>query len=388
MKKFSLKLAILSISMLQAINLGISPVLADIKRAFPGVSEAGIMQLLSLPFIFTIPASIISGKLAEKISKKTILIFGIFLTTAAGIYPFISNNFSFILFSRVLAGIGVGLIIPFMLSLIVDFFDGSEREHLFGIQSAFVNLGTIIYYFLGGLLGSINWHFNFLIFIIGLVILSLIVYFLPRQNKQQLKKSSARLVITKKELLVCILVFTIALLISVFTARLSFLIVQEKIGNAATTGIITTFTSVGGFLAGILYGKLSQIINRQVITLASLLVCIGTLLAAITNQVWVFLIAALILGLGSAFSISAFVSWITSISAVSIHRDFVMAVFMSSISLGMSAAPTFTSLLSFILPEITNRRIYFITAALLFVYSMMSLALNFKSRKNGFQPKS
>ncbi len=129
---------------------------------------------------------------------------------------------------------------------------------------------------------------------------------------------------------------------SVFKARLSFLIAQDNIGDAATTGIITTFTSVGGSLAGILYGKLSQIINRQVIT---------------------------------------------SVSAVSIHRDFVMAIFMSSISLGMSAAPIFTSLLSFILPAVTNRRIYFITAALLLIYSIMSLAFNLKHRKNVYSPK-
>ncbi|RCX16046.1 putative MFS family arabinose efflux permease [Anaerobacterium chartisolvens] len=384
MKKYTLMLSILSISMLQAIISGISPVLADIKRAFPDVSEVLVMQLLSLPFIFTVPASLISGKLSEKLSKKTILLFGITLTTVSGIIPMFVSNFYLILIVRIFTGIGVGLVIPFMVSLIVDFFEGSEREYLFGIQGTFVCIGSITYYVLGGLLGAINWHLNFSIFFIGLLVITLVMLYLPGKDKHENKaENKSTALISKRQLVICFLVFAAALLISVFTARLSFLITGEGIGNAATTGIITMFTSVGGLMAGLYFGKLSRILNRFVVTLAIFLAGLGIFIAANTHQAGIMMLAALILGSGSALSVAAFMSMIASASSGA-SNTFVTAVFMSSISLGMSGAPIFTSVLSHLVPSFSARGIYTLTAVLLFLYSLMSFLIISIAKKKSF----
>ena len=169
MKNTRLKLAVLMISMLQPIIAAASSVLAEIQKQFVNVNENWVQQLISIPFLVTVPATIVAGRLSLRFSKKNLLLFGIGLSTAAGVFPVFVNSFTLIFISRILVGIGVGFVIPFMTGLIADFFLGHERDHLFGLQGTFVNLGSILFFFIGGILGAINWHYNFLVFLVGLV---------------------------------------------------------------------------------------------------------------------------------------------------------------------------------------------------------------------------
>ena len=379
MKKTSLKIAILMISVLQTLISAANSVLADIQKAFPAISENWVMQLVSLPFLLTIPATILSGKLSEKMDKKKILLFGIALSTVAGFFPIFLKSFILIMISRLFVGIGIGIVIPFMTSLIAEYFQGHERDNLFGLQGTFVNIGSITYFLIGGLLGAISWRMNFYVFAIGFIVFIVVLSFIPKHKNTEIKQSS-KAPLGKQIFILSFTLCIIMVLGYVFIFHLSFLIADENIGNAATAGIITTFFSLGGLLSGLYYGKLFRIAKSFTTAFSIAIIGIGLLIGCLTHSIGIMIAAAFVAGSGMALTTATFFSR----AAVSVPEESTtigMAVVLSSISLGIFISPSFSTLLKAIFKAITYRESFGLCALLLFLGAVISLLLNIKKQK-------
>ena len=220
MKHLHLKLAILIVSILQPITNAVSPVLSDLQRAFPEVDNGWILQLLSLPSLVAVPVSLLSGTLSARISKKTLLLCGTALITLAGIAPMLIHSFVLIMITRILVGIGVGIVIPFMTGLITDFFEGHEKNALFGFQGAFVNMGSVCYLLLGGILGAVSWRLNFAVFFIGAAIFVVVFRMLP-EPPAVTEKTSSPMSLKKEIYFVILLMFMISTLAFSFFSQIN-----------------------------------------------------------------------------------------------------------------------------------------------------------------------
>lgn len=356
MKNTRLKLAVLMISMLQPIIAAASSVLAEIQQHFANVSENWVQQLISIPFLVTVPATILSGRLSLRFSKKMLLLFGIGLSTAAGVSPIFVSDFTLIFISRILVGIGVGFVIPFMTGLIADFFHGYERDHLFGLQGTFVNLGSILFFFIGGLLGAINWHYNFLVFLVGLAIFPMVLLFLPKQGVVE-TQSSAKKPFVKKIIPICLAMFGFQMIGNSFALNLSFVISESKIGDASITGLIISFTSLGGLLSGLFYRKILSVAHRFVSTIAIALLGIGMLIASLSYSAGLMIVAAFCIGSGSALIVAAYLTRISNrISSES--RTVAMSFLLATISLGVFASPIYAMFIK-LLPFFSQSRSIF-----------------------------
>lgn len=65
------KISLLSISLLTIMaGAAVAPGLGEITKAFPGESQTMIKLVLSLPPLFIVPFSILSGILSSRVSKK------------------------------------------------------------------------------------------------------------------------------------------------------------------------------------------------------------------------------------------------------------------------------------------------------------------------------
>lgn len=373
MKNTRLKLAVLMISMLQPIIAAASSVLAEIQKQFVNVNENWIQQLISIPFLVTVPATIVAGRLSLRFSKKKLLLFGIGLSTAAGVFPVFVSSFTMIFISRILVGIGVGFVIPFMTGLIADFFLGHERDHLFGLQGTFVNLGSILFFFIGGILGAINWHYNFLVFLVGLVIFPIVLLFLPRQGIIE-PHSSDKSPFVKKIIPICLAMFGIQMIGNTFALNLSFVISESKIGDASVTGLIISFTSLGGLLSGLFYQKILSVAHRFVPTIAIVLLSVGMLIASLSYSTGLMIVAAFCIGSGSALIVAAYLTRISNrISSES--TTIAMSFLLATISLGVFASPIYAMFIK-LLPIFTqSRSIFSISSITLACFAIGSVIL-------------
>ena len=182
--KNSLKLAVLSISMITVMaGAAVSPALGNISNAFPDASANLIKMILTIPALFIIMFSLLSGKLTSMFSKRQILITGILIYIIGGVGPAFVSNLNSLLIFRAILGIGCGLIMPISQSLIADFFTGDERTKMTGYSSAASNLMGIISSVIVGGISSINWKYGFYIYLIALIALILNIMVLPKSTK-------------------------------------------------------------------------------------------------------------------------------------------------------------------------------------------------------------
>jgi MFS family permease len=371
MKNTKLKLAVLMISMLQPIIGAANSVLSEIRKAFGSISESSVQQLVSIPFLVTVPATILAGRLSLRFPKKKLLLFGIGLTTAAGLFPVFVHDFTLIFISRLFVGVGVGFVIPFMTGLIADFFHGHERDHLFGLQGTAVNLGAVLFFLIGGILGGINWHYNFLVFLIGIIIFPMVLLFLPEQKtaEPQAQKNEPFI---KKIFFICLAMLGIHTIANTFSLNLSFVIAESRIGDASITGTIIAFTSLGGLLTGLLYQRILDLARRFVVAIAIFLLAAGLFIASLSYSIALMIVAAFFVGCGSALIVAAYLTKISDrVSGQS--RTVAMAFLLAAVSIGVFVSPIYTMLIK-LLPFFTqSRSIFSIGSITLAVFGLGSV---------------
>ena len=180
MNKFFTKASILSISLLTVMaSAAISPALAKIKQAFPGVDPTLIKLVLTLPSLLIIPFSLIAGWMASRMKKKYVLLIGLVIYTIGGVGGAFARSITELLVIRGFFGIGAGLIIPLSTSLIADFYEGPERTKMMGLSGSTSHLGGVIFLLVSGWLACVSWRLAFAVYGLALVNLLMVLFFLP-----------------------------------------------------------------------------------------------------------------------------------------------------------------------------------------------------------------
>ncbi|MDD5090204.1 MAG: MFS transporter [Candidatus Wallbacteria bacterium] len=184
-KTSMLKPTILSISLLTIMaSSAISPALAKISAAFPEVDQTTIKLCLTLPSLFMIPFSLMSGWLVSRISKKTVLLTGLAVYLAGGIGGGISGSIFQLLMWRALLGVGVGLIMPLSVTFITDFFEGEARTKMMGLSGSVNQLGGMLFSLAAGLLVAISWRATFGVYGLAFVTVAFVLLWLPESPQK------------------------------------------------------------------------------------------------------------------------------------------------------------------------------------------------------------
>lgn len=102
-----------------------------------------------------------SARLAEIIGSKKVFLLGLFIFSFASFLCGYLDNFAWLLFFRMIQGVGGGLILPVSLSLIIQSFPPEKRSVAIGFWSFFVMVGPAMGPMIGGWLSDTHWHWLF-----------------------------------------------------------------------------------------------------------------------------------------------------------------------------------------------------------------------------------
>ncbi|MEA3505077.1 MAG: MFS transporter, partial [Bacteroidota bacterium] len=164
----------------------ITPAFPKIQSAFDLTNQqVGLLiTFFSAPGIVISP---ISGILADRYGRKTILIPSLILFAIAGTACFFVTNFNTLLIARVLQGVGAAPLGALNLTLIGDLFTKEKRNKAMGITSSILSIGTAIYPLIGGALAIIGWNFPFLLPLTAIPIALFVIFRL--NNPEPLKNN-------------------------------------------------------------------------------------------------------------------------------------------------------------------------------------------------------
>lgn len=168
---------------LPTIEAGLSASTVDLQLIVAGYALA--FGLLLVP----------AGRLGDIGSRKRLFVIGLLIFGIASALCGLAPNATFLVVGRIVQGVAAGIIMPQVLGVIQQLFQGKERGMAFGLFGAIIGLATAFGPTLGGLLIAIGgddlgWRLTFWMNVpIMLIVLPFAFKFLPSRQKHEGKSS-------------------------------------------------------------------------------------------------------------------------------------------------------------------------------------------------------
>ena len=321
---WKLKLTLLLVSSLTIMSvITISPALPQMTKAFSNVGNANFLVklVLTLPALTIAVCSPIAGRLIDRHGRLKILWASLVLYAVAGSSGYFLDNLYYILLSRAVLGVSVGMSMTIVITLIADYFEGVERQKFVGLQIAFMSIGGILFIGLGGILADIGWRYPFLIYLFSLLVLPLAILFLKEpaivqktnQSNSYAKSPTIIWMLFFNTMLMWILFFLIPVQIPFHLKAIG---VEKNSLIGGAIAMSTAFSAVSSFSYSKIKGRLSFL---SVFSIGYFLMAAGVICISLSNT-YLFVVVAMILsGLGMGMMIPNTNMWVMKIAPAQIR---------------------------------------------------------------------
>ena len=305
---WKLKIGILGISLFLQVagsNLAAIPLIA---KSFPNQSITSIQALFTIPSFTIMLFILFSNAFIRWFGKRNTVIIGMLATIVGGLIPFFINNFSLIVFSRLLVGAGIGLFTSLAVSLIGDCFSGDEQKTLIGIQGAMGTLGNSSCTFISGLLLGINWQSTFLYM---LIIIPFLILFMMGYTRKMEAATTVEAVHKnnekgKSKVKIPVRIYVAFLMLFLFFAAFmveatgSALVIQEN--QLANQGVLSTEIAIAGLIGAVIsmgYSKIYKLLHSFTPVVSTIGGIIGFIICSSASNMIIFFIGLIFMMISS-----------------------------------------------------------------------------------------
>lgn len=372
-----------------ALGSEMTPILAVIALAFPGEN---VNLLVALPPLCIIPASLIAAKLSYYISRKTILTIGQILFILGGIGGAFAPNFSFLLATRVLFGLGCGLVYPVVPTLISYFFAGQERVGMMGGANAVGSIIAMVFSTLSGTLAVIGWHVPFFINVFFVFVLIMQIVFLPKvppEKDMEFTKKVASLTLDQKRIgprawMGIALMFVSMTIGMVYLLKLAIFIQEAGIGDSVMAGLASSSTTCTALVISLVFAIIFKHLRRYAVLVPLAAIALAfTLLATATSPVGIFA-GAIVYGV----YLGTIIPYLQTALSGLVHpyrRTWALSVLSTAMFAGQACSSIYVSVIEVIVgtSTVTLFEVMSVMFAALFVIALVYLLV---TRKNAAYP--
>ncbi len=258
MRKIMTRFAILILSVFTVSAGATAATLPLMMRSFPNISATTIELLMTIPSLGIIIFTPISNIVADFIGVKKTIMTGLALIFIGGIIPAVTLNFPLILASRIVLGLGTGLLMSFSQSLIIQLYEGRDQQKMLGLSSVFQGLGMFVMTYAAGVLLNSGWQMSYWIYLIVLPIILLVGVYVPKTvgiiseagDSQTQSNDSKK--IDGKIWLLALFAFMFNATFAFISIKFALLVVSRNYGTASDAstllGLMAFAMAAGGFI--------------------------------------------------------------------------------------------------------------------------------------------
>lgn len=340
--------ALFSVSAMTVLgSTAIAPALPNLEKHFLGIKniEFLVKLVLTIPAIFIVFFSPISGYLFDRYNRLKLIYPAIIIWSISGVSGFFLDNIYYILISRAIFGIATAFVMTGSSALLADYYTGIKREKALRFQNFYTAFGGTLFLIMGGFLSNINWRYPFLVYILGFVIFifAFIILFEPQKNKKtSLNHADSNKFNFFTFLPIYMLSFFGMSLFYIVPTQIPFMIINvlhksgEYVGNSlALSSIVTALTSL-------LYARIRQYLSLDnMYVLGFSIVGIGLCIINIFHSYFMLLIALICMGFGLAIFLVTNSSWLFSLTNET-NRAKAYGFLASSVFIGQFLSPIIT----------------------------------------------
>ncbi|MBN1627392.1 MAG: MFS transporter [Deltaproteobacteria bacterium] len=336
-----LKFAILLLALVP-IETGnsIQPALAEISNAL-NIGNVLVGYILSLPALASIIFAVVCGRLSVAVSKKKLVITGLIFYVLGGAGAAIISNIYWILACRFVLGIGAGFVVPLIMGLITEFYEGHDKASMMGYSQAVSSFGGVVISLAAGYLAMINWRLNFLVSLIFIFVIVIVLKILP--DKRPVIKNSAenpdkKGVLTPGVFVVALIGFSSFALAMNMMINIALFISDAGLGDAMSIGKAVSLSSFFSFPAALLFGRAFKLIRLHALTLAiSLNIIVAILIANAQDILWIYAATSLS-GISIGLSMPGYSIAVSELVPRS-HHSYAFGLLNACMNLGAFVAP-------------------------------------------------
>ena len=297
-KTNGLAFTILMMSLITAMTgAAVSPALGQIKGYYSDVDTVYIQMISSTPALFILIVNLLFTTIEKHFNSKTIALMGITFYVVSGVMGGLVSSIYLLLFSRVLIGIGTGLIMPLSTGLLGYYFSSDKQGQLMGYSSAMNNIGGIVAMSLSGYLASISWRYSFSVYLIGLLVMVMVIIVLPKA-KLNGKENRIHFKDIKDNTLFFMGMFLLQTVFYLFITNYAFIAQKNGIVQTNMMGMLMSVQSVGAVLMSLVFGRLKKQMGNYIRYFGILAFGLSYLLLAVSDNLVINMIALLLNGMG------------------------------------------------------------------------------------------
>lgn len=307
MTKILEKISLLGLSLLLISAFSISTALPPMLDYYSPTYIASQVELLVSVPSFSVVAMLLLNPLVDRwLNDRQLIMTGLILLSSAGIFPFFVQLYPLVLLSRLVFGMGIGLINAKAISIISQRYQGKERVQMLGIRGSMELIGGASCSLLVGQLLKIHWTLAFLIYGFGFIILAMYLLFVPpmeQTEKKEAQKSKQGL--DKKDLAMilgmALLAGFVICINSSISLRVPLFQIDGKTIASGQSALILSLEQGIGIVAGLSFASLIGHIKHRLLPMA--LFCLSTCLLGISlaNNLLILILSSV--GVGFFYNI-------------------------------------------------------------------------------------
>ena len=294
----------------------LAPVLPKLMAEYAGVPHADYLA----PIVLTMPAlcvallSPVAGALGDYFGRRRLLMFALALYGVVGLAPIFLTDLTAILVSRVGVGVAEALIITLTTTLIGDYYKGQARDRWLAAQTATASISALLFFNLGGLLGTFGWRAPFWVYASALLMLAAVVRFTWNSDTQAEPDahlhnlSWAAFPWSRMAGIVAVTIFASVLFYTVQIQAAPGL-VAHGLSNSAQIGFLTSVASVGVPLGTLIYSRISRTPVVWLLLIELSILGVGFVLMSKAPSVTLFLVGCGINQIGAGLLLPTLLIW-------------------------------------------------------------------------------
>lgn len=295
----------------------LTPSIATFSHHFVGTDITVIMFANSVTGIISVPVSVISGAVLHRVGFRRAAVLGILVMSLGGSFPAFMpdiTDYAYVIVSRVIVGVGLGVMFPVGNAAIIAFFDGERRARLLGLGVTIQFLFSLVYTTVAGYLTELGWNWSFLTYLIGLIPLAMVVAWMPeakdvvaaRRSGGRKASPDARARLPRGVwgyALFGLAVWTCVVTVQVVTSTV---LDERALADAGEAALVINCCGVGSIVCGLAFPYLVRAFKARLFGAAALLVAVSLVPCYFAGSAVVYALGALLLGVGgSAFFTAA-----------------------------------------------------------------------------------
>ncbi len=291
---------LLIISAFQMAHICLQSGISTIAGIFPDRSLTTIQTVMNLANLLQPIFAIITALIVSRITKKWSVVIGVLIVGLSGVFAiFFHSEFWQLCMYSILIGAGMGCFIPIVVSIICDNFNEADTQRISGYQTSFINGGGLILSILAGLITSKVWFGGFILLVAIIPVAILAIIYIP-QDKPIVASKETGVKRSKppfEAFYFGAVLFFYTLLYVVYTANISSLLAESKIGGPATSGLATGILMGGAAVMGFIFARVYNKFQALTLSVSFSMLFIGYLLIGIfSHSLPIILIGSAIAG--------------------------------------------------------------------------------------------